>query len=142
MGELNEWIKYWRKTISKCSKIHKDSSAHKRAFHELSDYLNSIEQCAGDQELDATVLWAVKFMQRIHELEKEIGLPVLEKKVHTPHTNASSKGKLPRERALKLVNEKCSTERIGKTEAFKRVADELFHDRTKWKRVKRAYVGH
>lgn len=142
MGELKEWIKYWRKTISKCSKIHKDSSAHKRAFHELADYLTNIEQSAGSQELDAAVLWAVKFMQRIHELEKEIGLPVLEKKVHTPQADSPVKEKLPRERALRLVNEKCDTERIGKTEAFKRVADELYHDRTKWKRVKRAYAGH
>jgi len=85
MGDLKEWLKYWRKVIAKCSKIHKDSRAHKRAYSELSDYLNSVEESANDGALDATVLWAVRFMQRMHELEKEIGLHVLEKKVHSTH---------------------------------------------------------
>jgi len=83
MGDLKEWLKYWRKVISKCSKIHKDSKAHRRAYAELSGYLNNVEESANDGELDATVLWAVRFMQRMHELEKEIGLHVLEKKVHS-----------------------------------------------------------
>jgi len=85
MGELKEWLKYWRKVISKCSKIHKDSKAHKRAYAELSGYLGKVQASADKRELDATVLWAVKFMQRMHELEKEIGLHVLEKKVHSIH---------------------------------------------------------
>ena len=85
MGDLKEWLKYWRKLISKCSKIHKDSRAHRRAYAELSGYLNNVEEFADDGELDATVLSAVKFMQRMHELEKEIGLHVLEKKVHSTH---------------------------------------------------------
>jgi hypothetical protein len=86
MGELSEWVKYWRKTFAKCFKIHKDSRAHKQAYAELSDYLNKVEISARDEELDATVLWAVKFMQRMHELEKEIGLLVLDKKVSTART--------------------------------------------------------
>jgi arginine/lysine/ornithine decarboxylase len=81
MGELNDWVKYWRKTFSKCFKIHKDSRPHKQAYAELSDYLNNVEESADREELDATVLWAVKFMQRMHELEKEIGLLVLDKKI-------------------------------------------------------------
>jgi hypothetical protein len=85
MGDLKEWLKYWRKVISKCSKIHKDSKIHKKAYAELSGYLNSVEECANVGELDATVLWAVRFMQRMHELEKEIGLHVLEKRVHSTH---------------------------------------------------------
>ena len=85
MGDLKEWLKYWRKVISKCSKIHKDSRAHRKAYAELSGYLSSVEESADSGELDATVLWAVKFMQRMHELEKEIGLHVLEKKVHSIH---------------------------------------------------------
>lgn len=85
MGDLKEWLRYWRKVISKCSKIHKDSRVHKRAYAELSDYLNSVEESANDGELDTTVLAAVRFMQRMHELEKEIGLHVLEKKVHSTH---------------------------------------------------------
>jgi hypothetical protein len=85
MGDLKEWLKYWRKVISKCSKIHKDSKTHKKAYAELSGYLNSVEECANVGELDATVLWAVRFMQRMHELEKEIGLHVLEKRVHSTH---------------------------------------------------------
>jgi len=85
MGDLKEWLKYWRKVISKCSKIHKDSKAHKSAYRELSGYLNSVEESANDGELDATVLWAVRFMQRMHELEKEIGLHVLGKRVHSTH---------------------------------------------------------
>jgi len=85
MGDLKEWLKYWRKVISKCSKIHKDSKAHKRAYAELSGYINKVEESANDEELDAAVLWAVRFMQRMHELEKEIGLHVLEKKVHSTH---------------------------------------------------------
>jgi hypothetical protein len=85
MGDLKEWLKYWRKVISKCSKIHKDSKAHKKAYAELSSYLDRVEDSANDGELDATVLWAVKFMQRMHELEKEIGLHVLEKKIHSAH---------------------------------------------------------
>jgi hypothetical protein len=85
MGDLKEWLKYWRKLISKCSKIHKDSRPHRRAYAELSGYLNNVEESADDGELDATVLWAVKFMQRMHELEREIGLHVLEKRVHSTH---------------------------------------------------------
>jgi hypothetical protein len=85
MDDLKDWLKYWRKVISKCSKIHKNSKAHKKAYAELSAYLDSVEDCARDGELDATVLWAVKFMQRMHELEKEIGLRVLEKKIHSAH---------------------------------------------------------
>jgi hypothetical protein len=85
MGDLKEWLKYWRKVISKCSKIHKDSRAHRRAYAELSGYLGKVEESANDEELDATVLWAVRFMQRMHELEKEIGLHVLEKRVHSTH---------------------------------------------------------
>lgn len=81
MGELNDWLKYWRKTFSKCFKIHKDSKPHKHAYAELSEYLDNVEKSADSEELDATVLWAVKFMQRMHELEKEIGLLVLDKKV-------------------------------------------------------------
>jgi len=85
MGNLKDWLKYWRKVISKCSKIHKDSKVHKRAYAELSGYLGSVEESANDGELDAAVLWAVRFMQRMHELEKEIGLHVLEKRVHSTH---------------------------------------------------------
>jgi tRNA(His) 5'-end guanylyltransferase len=83
MGELSEWVKYWRKNFAKCFKIHKDSRAHKQAYAELSDYLNKVEASAHNEELDATVLWAVKFMQRMHELEKEMGLLVLDKKIST-----------------------------------------------------------
>jgi hypothetical protein len=83
MGELSEWIRYWRKTFAKCFKMHKDSRAHKQAYAELSDYLNKVEASAEQQELDATVLWAVKFMQRMHELERDMGLFVLDKKVHS-----------------------------------------------------------
>jgi hypothetical protein len=85
MDNLKDWLKYWRKVISKCSKIHKDSKLHKKAYAELSSYLDSVEDSARDGELDATVLWAVKFMQRMHELEKEIGLHVVEKKIHSAH---------------------------------------------------------
>jgi len=85
MGDLKEWLKYWRKVISKCSKIHKDSKAHKRAYAELSGYINNVDESAHNEELDAAVLWAVRFMQRMHELEREIGLHVLEKKVHSAH---------------------------------------------------------
>jgi hypothetical protein len=42
-----------------------------------------VEESANDGGPDATVLWAVRFMQRMHELEKEIGLHVLEKRVHS-----------------------------------------------------------
>lgn len=83
MGELSDWLKYWRKTFAKCFKIHKDSRPHKQAYAELSDYLDKVQASAQRQELDATVLWAVKFMQRMHELEREIGLHVLDKKVHS-----------------------------------------------------------
>jgi hypothetical protein len=81
MSELSEWIKYWRKTFAKCFKIHKDSRPHKQAYAELSDYLNKVEASAEQEQLDATVLWAVKFMQRMHELERDIGLLVPDKKV-------------------------------------------------------------
>jgi hypothetical protein len=81
MGELSEWIRYWRKTFAKCFKMHKDSRAHRQAYAELSDYLNKVEASAEQQELDATVLWAVQFMQRMHELERDMGLFVLDKKV-------------------------------------------------------------
>jgi hypothetical protein len=54
MGDLKEWLKYWRKVISKCSKIHKDSRAHRRAYAELSGYLGNVEESANDGELDAT----------------------------------------------------------------------------------------
>jgi arginine/lysine/ornithine decarboxylase len=81
MGELHDWVKYWRKTFAKCFKMHKDSRPHKHAYAELSDYLDKLEASAGNAELDAAVLWAVKFMQRMHELEKEIGFLVLDKKV-------------------------------------------------------------
>jgi len=81
MGELKEWIKYWRKTISKCIKIHKDSNVHKAAYMELSGYLSKVEDYAEAGELSAAVLSAVTFMQRMHELERSIGLHVLEKKV-------------------------------------------------------------
>jgi hypothetical protein len=87
MGELSEWLKYWRKTFAKCFKIHKDSRPHKQAFSELSDYLDKVEASADREELDATVLWAVKFMQRMHELEREIGLHVPGK--HPPSVKAS-----------------------------------------------------
>jgi len=95
MGDLKEWLKYWRKVISKCSKIHKDSKVHKRAYTELSGYLNSVEESANDGELDATVLWAVKFMQRMHEMEKEIGLHVLDKKVHSTHKERGPYNRTP-----------------------------------------------
>ncbi len=87
MSELQDWLKYWRKTFSKCFKIHKDSKPHKHAYAELSEYLNKVEESADQEELDATVLWAVKFMQRMHELEKEIGLLVLDKKVPSVKPN-------------------------------------------------------
>ena len=85
MGDLKEWLKYWRKVISKCSKIHKDSRIHRKAYTELSGYLNHVEESANERDLDASVLWAVKFMQRMHEMEKEIGLHVLDKKVPSIH---------------------------------------------------------
>ncbi len=85
MADLKEWLKYWRKVISKCSKIHKASKPHRKAYAELSAYLDGVEEAARDGELDAAVLWAVKFMQRMHELEKEIGLRVLDKKIHSAH---------------------------------------------------------
>ena len=47
MGELREWIKYWRKTISKCAKIHKDSHAHKVGYTELTAYLSKVEGSIG-----------------------------------------------------------------------------------------------
>ena len=81
MGELKEWIKYWRKTISKCVKIHKDSDAHKAAYAELTGYLGEVEEYAEAGELSGAVLSAVTFMQRMHELERSMGLHVLEKKV-------------------------------------------------------------
>jgi hypothetical protein len=81
MSELHDWLRYWRKTFLKCFKIHKDSKPHKHAYAELSEYLNKVEESADREELDATVLWAVKFMQRMHELEKDIGLQVPDKKV-------------------------------------------------------------
>ena len=81
MGELSEWIRHWRKTFAKCIKMRKDSRVHKQAYSELTGYLNNVEASAENEELDAAVLWAVKFMQRMHELEREIGLFVLEKKV-------------------------------------------------------------
>ena len=81
MGDLKEWIKYWRKTISKCVKIHKKSHVHKAAYKELSGYLNKVEKYAKERELDEAVLSAVAFMQRMHELERTIGLHVVEKKV-------------------------------------------------------------
>ena len=81
MVGLREWLKYWRKTISKCLKIHKDSPAHKAAYAELNDYLDKVENHAREAELDAAVLSAVAFMQRMHELEQSMGLHVVEKKV-------------------------------------------------------------
>jgi arginine/lysine/ornithine decarboxylase len=81
MGELHEWVRYWRKNFSKCSRMHKHSSPLRHAYAELSDYLDRIEDSADRQELDGTVLWAVKFMQRMHELEQEVGLLVPDKKV-------------------------------------------------------------
>ena len=81
MGELKEWIKYWRKTISKCSKMHKDSHAHKVAYTELTGYLSKVEEYAEKRDLSAAVLAAVAFMQRMHELERSMGLHVLDKKV-------------------------------------------------------------
>ena len=95
MGDLKEWLRYWRKVISKCSKIHKDSRVHKRAYAELSDYLNSVEESANDGELDTTVLAAVRFMQRMHEMEKEIGLHVLDKKVHSTHKERGPYNRTP-----------------------------------------------
>lgn len=80
MADLREWLKYWRKTFTKCLKIHKDSKSHRRAYTELLDYLNKVEESAEKEELDAAVLWAVKFMQRMHALEKEIGLQIPDKK--------------------------------------------------------------
>ena len=88
MGELKEWIKYWRKSISKCAKIHKDSHAHKVAYTELTGYLNKVEEYADEGELDAAVLSAVAFMQRMHELERSIGLHVVEKKVPSSWINS------------------------------------------------------
>ncbi len=79
MGDLKEWIKYWRKTISKCVKIHKNSRAHKDAYTELAGYLNKVEKYAKERELDKAVLSAVEFMQRMHELERSIGLHVVNK---------------------------------------------------------------
>jgi hypothetical protein len=81
MGDLKEWIKYWRKTISKCVKIHKHSHAHKAAYTELAGYLNKVEKYAKEGELEEAVLSAVAFMQRMHELEQSIGLHVVNKKV-------------------------------------------------------------
>jgi hypothetical protein len=81
VGELKEWIKYWRKTISKCVKIHKDSAVHKAAYAELSGYLTEVEAYAEAGELSGAVLSAVAFMQRMHELERSIGMHVLDKKV-------------------------------------------------------------
>lgn len=83
MGELKDWIKYWRKTISKCAKMHKDSHAHKVAYAELTGYLGKVEEYAEKQQLSAAVLSAVAFMQRMHELEQSMGLHVVEKKVHS-----------------------------------------------------------
>ena len=83
MDDLKEWIRYWRKTISKCLKIHKNSPVHKAAYKELSAYLNNVERYAEEGELNEAVLSAVAFMQRMHELERSIGLHVIEKKVPT-----------------------------------------------------------
>jgi len=87
MGDLKEWIKYWRKTISKCVKIHKKSHVHKAAYKELSGYLNKVEKYAKEGELNEAVLSAVAFMQRMHELERSIGLHVVEKKVPSSWTH-------------------------------------------------------
>ena len=87
MGELDEWIRYWRKTFAKCFKMHKDSRVHRHAYAELSEIQNKVEASAEAEELDAAVLWAVKFMQRLHELEREIGLHVPDK--HPPSAKAS-----------------------------------------------------
>ena len=87
MAELKGWIKYWRKTISKCVKIHKDSHAHKIAYTELMRYLDKVEEYAEQGELDAAVLSAVAFMQRMHELEQSMGLHVVEKKVSSSWIN-------------------------------------------------------
>lgn len=87
MSELKEWIKYWRKTISKCAKIHKDSHAHKVAYTELTGYLSKVEEYAEEGELSAAVLSAVAFMQRMHELEGAIGLHIVEKKVPSSWIN-------------------------------------------------------
>ena len=81
MGELHDWIKYWRKGFAKCFKIHKDSHPHRQGYAELSGYLDKVEASAQREELDATVMWAVKFMHRLHELERDIGLHVPDKKV-------------------------------------------------------------
>ncbi len=81
MGELKEWVKYWRKTISKCSKMHKNSRAHKVAYAELTGYLKKVEKYAEKEKLDEAVLSAVAFMQRMHELEQSMGLHVVEKKI-------------------------------------------------------------
>ena len=81
MGELNDWIRYWRKNFSKCSRIHKHSRPLRQAYAELSDYLDRVEESADRHELDGAVLWAVKFMQRMHELEQEVGLVAPDKKV-------------------------------------------------------------
>ena len=81
MAELKEWLKYWRKTIAKCAKIHKGSREHKAAYAELGAYLDKIEKYAGKGELEAAVLSAVGFMQRMYELEQSMGLHVVRKKV-------------------------------------------------------------
>jgi hypothetical protein len=91
MGELHDWLKYWRTTISKCLKMHKDSKPHRGAYAELSALLDKIDASAQEEELDATVLWAVKFMHRMHELEKEIGLLVLDKKVQDPRPGGGAR---------------------------------------------------
>ena len=87
MAELGEWVKYWRKTISKCAKIHKDSRAHKAAYTELAGYLDKLEEFAEQGELGGAALSAVAFMQRMHELEKSMGLHVVEKKVPSSWIN-------------------------------------------------------
>lgn len=87
MGDLKEWIKYWRKTISKCAKIHKNSNVHQAAYTELAGYLGKVEKYAKEEKLGEAVLSAVAFMQRMHELERSIGMHVVEKKVPSSWIN-------------------------------------------------------
>lgn len=84
MGELDDWIRYWRKTFAKCFKMHKDSRVHRHAYAELSEILNKVEASAEAEELDATVLLAVRFMQRLHELESDIGHLAPDRKISLP----------------------------------------------------------
>lgn len=98
MGELSEWIRHWRKTFAKCFKMHKDSRLHRQAYSELTGYLDKVEASAENNELGAAVLWAVTFMQRMHDLEREIGLFVLEKKVPSVRESGKAhRGNNPRD---------------------------------------------